>query len=170
MKLYTKQGDGGSTGLFLGGRISKSDLRCEAYGLVDTAVSAMGLARAFSSNNNVKEIIKSVQLEMFTVGSELAVEKDSYEKFRSEFGIVTEKMISNLEEKFNKTDALKKLNNIDFHRQLRNELIMIPIPKNLESWYNQYSALNQGHYLNLAFERVNHSSEPIFVNLTLNFS
>ena len=78
--------------------------------------------------------------------------------------------ISNLEEKFNKNDALKKLNAIDFHRQLRNELIMIPIPKNLESWYNQYSALNQGHYLNLAFERVNHSSEPIFVNLTLNFS
>ena len=70
--------------------------------------------------------------------------------------------ISNLEEKFNKNDALKKLNNIDFHRQLRNELIMIPIPKNLESWYNQYSALNQGHYLHLAFERVNHSSEPIF--------
>ena len=79
--------------------------------------------------------------------------------------------LSKLDEKLlNKNDALKKLNNIDFHRQLRNELIMIPIPKNLESWYNQYSALNQGHYLNLAFERVNHSSEPIFVNLTLNFS
>ena len=109
MKLYTKQGDGGSTGLFLGGRISKSDLRCEAYGLVDTAVSAMGLARAFSSNNNVKEIIKSVQLEMFTVGSELAVEKDSYEKFRSEFGIVTEKMISNLEEKIDSISKQVKL-------------------------------------------------------------
>ena len=79
--------------------------------------------------------------------------------------------ISKLDEKLqNKTDALKKLNSIELHRQLRNELIMIPIPKNLESWYNQYSALNQGHYLNLAFERVNHSSEPIFVNLTLNFS
>ena len=62
----------------------------------------------------------------------------------------------------NKTYALKKLNSIDFHRQLRNELIMIPIPKNLESWYNQYSALNQGHYVDLAFERVNHSSEPFF--------
>merc|ERR1711911_349655 len=79
--------------------------------------------------------------------------------------------ISKLDETlFNKTDALKKLNSIDLHRQLRNELIMIPIPKNLESWYNQYSALNQGHYLKLAFERVNHSSEPIFKNLTLNFS
>ena len=51
---------------------------------------------------------------------------------------------------FNKNDALKKLN-----RQLRNELIMIPIPKNLSNEFNQDSALNQGHYLHLAFERVN---------------
>ena len=64
--------------------------------------------------------------------------------------------ISNLDEKtFNKNDALDKLNNVDFHRQLRNELIMIPIPKNLSSEFNQDSALNQAHYLNLAFERVN---------------
>ena len=70
--------------------------------------------------------------------------------------------ISKLDEKLhNKTDALKKLNSIELHRQLRNELIMIPIPKNLESWYNQYSALNQGHYLNLGFERVNLSSDSI---------
>ena len=56
---------------------------------------------------------------------------------------------------FNKNDALKKLNSVDFHRQLRNELIMIPIPKNLSNEFNQDSALNQGHYLHLAFERVN---------------
>jgi len=109
MKLYTKQGDSGSTGLFLGGRISKSDLRCETYGLVDTAVSAMGLARSFASNNTVKEIIKSIQLEMFTVGSELAVEKESYEKFSSEYGIVTAKMISNLEEKIDSISKHVKL-------------------------------------------------------------
>ena len=64
--------------------------------------------------------------------------------------------ISNMDEKsYNKNDALKKLNNIDFHRQLRNELIMIPIPKNLSNEFNKDSALNQGHYLHLAFERVN---------------
>ena len=64
--------------------------------------------------------------------------------------------IGNLNENlFNKTDALKKLNSVDFHRQLRNELIMIPIPKNLSNEFNQNSALNQGHYLHLAFERVN---------------
>ena len=78
---------------------------------------------------------------------------------RQSLNLFISKLSKNLS---NKTYALKKLNSIDFHRQLRNELIMIPIPKNLESWYNQYSALNQGHYVDLAFERVNHSSEPFF--------
>ena len=65
-------------------------------------------------------------------------------------------LLSNLdEETFNKNDTFKKLNCIDFHRQLRNELIMIPIPKNLSNEFNQDSALNQGHYIHLAFERVN---------------
>ena len=59
------------------------------------------------------------------------------------------------EKLLNKMDALTKLNNVDFHRQLRNELIMIPIPKNLSNEFNQDSPLNQGHYLHLAFERVN---------------
>ena len=59
------------------------------------------------------------------------------------------------DDSFNKNDALKKLNSVDFHRQLRNELIMIPIPKNLSNEFNQDSALNQAHYLHLAFERVN---------------
>ena len=64
--------------------------------------------------------------------------------------------ISKLDEKLlNKTDALKKLNIVDFHRQLRNELIMIPIPKNLSNEFNQYSAFNQGHCLHMAFDRVN---------------
>ena len=72
------------------------------------------------------------------------------------------------DDSFNKNDALDKLNNVDFHRQLRNELIMIPIPKNLSSEFNQDSALNQAHYLNLAFERVNFSKILRF--LTLNFS
>ena len=72
--------------------------------------------------------------------------------------------ISKLDEKLlNKTVAMKKLNRINFHRQLRNELIMIPIPKNLSTEsFNQHSTLNQAHYLNLTFERVNLSSEPVY--------
>ena len=50
--------------------------------------------------------------------------------------------------------ALAKLNSDDFHRQLRNELIMIPIPKILSSEYNEEAPLSQGHYLDMALERV----------------
>ena len=57
----------------------------------------------------------------------------------------------------NKQAALELLNSDDFHRQLRNELIMIPIPKFLSSEYNEYQPLSQGHYVNLAFERVRKS-------------
>ena len=47
MKIYTRKGDAGTTGLLFGGaRISKADLRTEAYGTTDEAVSALGLARA----------------------------------------------------------------------------------------------------------------------------
>ena len=54
----------------------------------------------------------------------------------------------------NKDEALKKLNSDDFHRQLRNELIMVPIPKILSNEYNEDAPLSQGHYLIMAFERV----------------
>ena len=64
-------------------------------------------------------------------------------------------LISQLDEKsFKKNDALEKLNDVCFHRQLRNELIMIPIPKNISNEFNHESPLNQGHYLYLAFQRV----------------
>ena len=53
-------------------------------------------------------------------------------------------------------DALTKLNSDDFHRQLRNELIMIPIPKILSNEHNDYAPLSQGHYLHMAFERVSY--------------
>ena len=51
-------------------------------------------------------------------------------------------------------EALAKLNSDDFHRQLRNEIIMIPIPKFPSNEYNEDDPLSQGHYLNMALERV----------------
>ena len=55
---------------------------------------------------------------------------------------------------FKNDDALKTLNSDDFHRQLRNELIMIPIPKIISKEFNEIAPLSQGHYLDLACERV----------------
>ena len=80
MKLYTRRGDEGETGLFLGGRVSKADLRIEACGAADTAVSAMGLARAICSDPRVKEILLAVQRQMFTVGAELATGLSNIDK------------------------------------------------------------------------------------------
>ena len=64
-------------------------------------------------------------------------------------------LISKLNEiPFNTIDTFKKLNSVEFHRQLRNELIMIPIPKNISNEFNENSPLSQGHYIGLALERV----------------
>ena len=46
MKIYTRKGDDGSTSLWYGGRVPKSDGRTDAYGTIDEAVSALGVARA----------------------------------------------------------------------------------------------------------------------------
>ena len=50
MKIYTKTGDDGSTGLFFGGRVAKDSMRPTAYGAVDEAQAALGLARVVATN------------------------------------------------------------------------------------------------------------------------
>ena len=98
MKVYTKNGDSGETMLLFGGRISKSDPRAEAYGEVDTSVSAMGLARALSKDDFIKTTLLKIQREMFTVGSELAPSPAKWNSLRSKYAVVTADMVSNLEE------------------------------------------------------------------------
>ena len=97
MRIYTRSGDDGETGLLFGGRVSKDDPRCEAYGEADLAVSAMGLARALSGSRRVKEILLAAQREMFTVESELATDADNYHLFTETFHAITEDNVSRLE-------------------------------------------------------------------------
>jgi cob(I)alamin adenosyltransferase len=97
MPIYTRRGDSGETGLLLGGRVSKSDPRCEAYGATDEAVSAMGLARALSEDSRVKDVLLKVQREMFTVGAELATHREQYEQLEANFAVVTPEMTADLE-------------------------------------------------------------------------
>ena len=72
MKIYTKTGDDGTTGLFGGERVSKTDMRVEAYGTVDEANSALGLARTTTSNDSIAEWLIEVQTDLFALGAELA--------------------------------------------------------------------------------------------------
>ncbi|HYN85024.1 MAG TPA: cob(I)yrinic acid a,c-diamide adenosyltransferase [Pyrinomonadaceae bacterium] len=72
MSIATKQGDGGATALIGGVKVSKADLRVEAYGTIDELVSAMGFARAVCDDAEVKELTKTIQRELFTVAGAVA--------------------------------------------------------------------------------------------------
>jgi cob(I)alamin adenosyltransferase len=72
MKIYTKTGDAGQTGLFGGPRVAKDDPRIEAYGAVDELNAALGLARAEMLPTEIDTMLACVQNELFDLGAELA--------------------------------------------------------------------------------------------------
>lgn len=74
MKIYTKAGDKGQTALIGGRRVSKADLRIDAYGTVDELNSWIGLVRDQPINIGRKELLKEIQNRLFTVGAELAAD------------------------------------------------------------------------------------------------
>jgi cob(I)alamin adenosyltransferase len=74
MKIYTKTGDQGTTSLFGGKRVSKSDLRIEAYGTVDELNSYIGLLRDQEVNKKFSGVLVEIQDRLFTIGSILATE------------------------------------------------------------------------------------------------
>ena len=72
MKIYTKTGDKGDTGLFGGGRVPKDDPRVEAYGDVDELNAAIGMARAIEPLPRIDEILVPMQRDLFSLGALLA--------------------------------------------------------------------------------------------------
>jgi cob(I)alamin adenosyltransferase len=77
VKIYTKSGDHGETGLFGGPRVPKSDARVEAYGEVDELNAAVGAARAIVEDPEIDLHLARVQHELFCVGAELATPHDA---------------------------------------------------------------------------------------------
>jgi cob(I)alamin adenosyltransferase len=72
MRLYTRTGDEGTTGLFGGGRVAKDDPRVEAYGDVDELNAFIGLARATDPDPRIDEILVAAQRDLFAIGALLA--------------------------------------------------------------------------------------------------
>ena len=72
MKIYTKTGDKGETGLFGGRRVSKADPRVEAYGTVDELNAHVGWAVSLLEEPPLQEALRSIQSELLTVGADLA--------------------------------------------------------------------------------------------------
>jgi len=75
MSIVTKTGDKGETGLLSGERVSKTDLRVEAYGTMDELVSHLGLARSLKPAPEIFLALKQIQTDLFRLGAELASTK-----------------------------------------------------------------------------------------------
>lgn len=72
MKIYTKTGDDGTTGLVGGSRVKKFDIRLEAYGTVDELNASLGVLRSFKISESDKKLIVEIQNKLFNIGSRLA--------------------------------------------------------------------------------------------------
>lgn len=105
MKIYTKTGDKGDTGLIDGSRISKSDLRIIAYGVVDEANSHIGLIISNIEKNSifddVKKILLNVQQDLFVLGAELA----NPNTLKDDNILVKTEMISTIEKYIDKFES-----------------------------------------------------------------
>jgi cob(I)alamin adenosyltransferase len=80
MKIYTRTGDAGETGLFGGPRVSKDDIRVAAYGEIDEANATLGVALALCADPELSAIIRPIQVELFDVGAVLATPPESLAK------------------------------------------------------------------------------------------
>jgi cob(I)alamin adenosyltransferase len=112
VRIYTRKGDTGTTGLLFGGeRISKADLRTDAYGTTDEAVSALGLARASlgaltdRSEASLHDLAVRLQRELFVVGAELATHLDRRAKLTPGTTLVTAEMVAALEKEIDALEA-----------------------------------------------------------------
>jgi cob(I)alamin adenosyltransferase len=106
MKIYTRTGDDGTTGLFGGGRVRKSDARIESYGTVDELNAALGVARVAVTGGHSKSIgdaVARVQHELFVVGAHLATPEDS--PSTSSLPLLDEAMIGRLEMEIDAAEA-----------------------------------------------------------------
>ncbi len=119
--VATGRGDDGSTGLLFGGdRVRKDDLRTEAYGTVDEAVAALGLARAELGMKaqygvlpphvgGLGELLLRFQRELFAVGAELATNPDARDKQQDGVTRVSREMVDGLDEVLRETEAAIEL-------------------------------------------------------------
>ncbi len=107
MRIYTRKGDTGSTGLLFGGaRVSKADLRTDAYGTTDEAVSALGLARAaLGPESGLADLLLRLQRELFVVGAELATHPDRRSRLTPGTSLVTAEMVTALEREIDALEA-----------------------------------------------------------------
>jgi cob(I)alamin adenosyltransferase len=104
VKIYTKKGDDGSTGLFDGTRVPKDHLRCDAYGDVDELSAALGLARALAEDKEIDAALLEIQKDLLAVGAQLADPKFESRKVKPKT-VITEEKIAAFESMMDRYEA-----------------------------------------------------------------
>lgn len=98
MKIYTRKGDDGTTGLYGGGRVTKDSARPEAYGTVDEAQAALGLARSLATRGGeLDEILVGLERDLWVLMAELATDPENDAKLVDGATRVTAPMVTALE-------------------------------------------------------------------------
>ena len=105
MRIYTRTGDQGETGLFGGERIRKDSLRVAAYGEVDELNAAVGLALATECFGDLRQVLRRLQAELFTLGADLATPAGEGEHGRVNIPRVTPEMVTALEGEIDRFEA-----------------------------------------------------------------
>ena len=106
MRIYTRKGDDGTTGLYGGGRVPKDSVAPEAYGTVDEAQAALGLARAMTAKGGeLDEILVHLERDLWVLMAELATEHENAHKLVDGASRVTSEMVAALEERIDDLTA-----------------------------------------------------------------
>jgi len=96
MKIYTETGDDGTTGLFYGGRVEKDSVQPRAYGAVDEAQAALGLARSAATDEELDEILVGLCRDLYVAMAELATLPANRSKLTAGTTLVTADMVDAL--------------------------------------------------------------------------
>jgi cob(I)alamin adenosyltransferase len=98
-RIYTRKGDDGTTSLWYGGRVAKTDARTEAYGSIDEAGAALGVARALCGpdDDELAADILRLQRELFIAGAELATAPEAEKRLQEGISRIDDEMVSALE-------------------------------------------------------------------------
>jgi cob(I)alamin adenosyltransferase len=100
VRIYTKKGDDGTTSLWYGGRVPKSDPRTEAYGALDEAISVLGVARSIckpTEHDELSDDILKLQNDLFVAGAELATAREAAERLEDGVSRISDEMADSLD-------------------------------------------------------------------------
>ena len=97
MKIYTRKGDDGTTGLLYGGRVPKDSAQPTAYGTVDELQAALGVARA-DADDELGELLLHLERDLWVLMGELATDPSKQDKLTAGATLVTDEMVTHLEQ------------------------------------------------------------------------